>query len=166
MPQYRYEAKKAPGDPATGTLEAESERAATTRLRDMGYVPISIKESGGRSKSNTLRHAFTRIRLKDRNVFFRQLATLFDAGLPLTQALTTLAEQTENVRMIAVIEQLRDDVQKGSTFAEAMERYPKHFPAMYCSLVRAGESGGMLDEVFWRIVAYGEQDEELRAKAG
>ena len=165
MPQYRYEAKKAPGDPATGTLEAESERAAAIRLRDMGYVPISIKESGGRSKGNTLRHAFTRIRLKDRNLFFRQLATLFDAGLPLTRALTTLAEQTANIRMIAVIEQLRDDVQKGSTFAEALERYPKHFPAMYCSLVRAGESGGMLDEVFWRIVAYGEQDEELRAKA-
>ncbi|MCP4645285.1 MAG: type II secretion system F family protein [bacterium] len=165
MPQYRYEVKKGPGEMSTGVLEAESERAAAAHLREMGYFPISIQEDTGGASREAVRHAFVRIRLKDRNIFFRQLANLFESGMPLTRALSTLAEQTVNPKLITVIEQLREDVQRGTTFAEALEQHPKLFPAMYCSLVRAGESGGMLDEVLWRIVSYGEQDEELRGKA-
>lgn len=67
--------------------------------------------------------------------------------------------------MAAIIEDLRDSIQNGSNFAEALERHPKVFPAMHTNLVRAGEAGGMLDEVLWRIVTFGEQDEELRQNA-
>ncbi len=112
-----------------------------------------------------LLRALTRVRLKERNIFFRQLATLIESGMPLTRALSTIAQQTENSKLITVVEQLRDDVQKGSTFAEAMERHPKVFTSMHCNLVRAGETGGMIEEVLWRIVQFGEQDEELRSKA-
>ncbi len=165
MPQFQYEVKRAPGEASTGVLEAESRRAALARLREMGYFPISIEEYTGEEKKDSLRSALVRIRRKDRNIFFRQLATLLDSGMPLTRALATLVQQTENPKLTAVINQLRDDVQKGSTFAEALERHPKHFNAMQCSLVHAGESGGMLEDVLWRIVAFGEQDEELRGKA-
>lgn len=165
MPQYRYLVKKGPGDPISGVMDAESQRQALARLRDMGYMPISIEEDTGEEKRDTLRHALIRIRLKDRNVFFRQLANLYESGMPLTRCLGTLMKQTENPKLVEVITQLRDDVQKGSTLAEAMEHHPKVFPPMHCSLVRAGESGGMLDEVFWRVVNFGEQEEELRGKA-
>ncbi len=165
MPQYQYEVKRGPNDVASGVLEADNERAALARLRDMGYFPLSIEEYHGESKRDSLRHALTRVRLKDRNLFFRQLANLFESGMPLTRAFSTLVEQTENPKMVRIIEQLRDDIQKGSTFAEAMERHPEVFPPMLTSLIRAGESGGMLDEVIWRIVTFGEQEEELRGKA-
>ncbi len=165
MPQYRYQVKKGPGQPVSGMLEAENQRAAVARLRDMGYVPIHIEEYAEENKKESLRHAFVRVRLKDRNVFFRQLANLFESGMVLTRALSTIIQQTQNAKLVKVVEQLREDVQKGSTFAEAMEHHPKVFPPMFCSLVRAGEAGGMLDEVFWRMVAFGEQEEELRGKA-
>lgn len=165
MPQYQYEVKKAPGETATGVLEAESQRAAVSRLRDMGYFPIKVEEYVGEAEKDVLKNAIVRVRLQERNLFFRQLANLSESGMVLTRALRTLAEQAENPKLKKIIEQLRDDVQKGSSLAEAMENHPKTFPSLYCSLVHAGETGGMLEEVLWRIVAFGEQEEELRGKA-
>lgn len=162
MPQFKYEAKRGPSSVDSGVIQAESRRAAVARLREMGFLPISVEEDTGKDKPGMSVRALLPVSLKERNVFFRQLATLFDSGMPLTRCLTTLAEQSGNPKLTRVIEQLREDVEKGSTFAEALERHPDLFPAMYCSLVRAGESGGMLEEVLWRIVAYGERDEELR----
>jgi len=165
MPQFRYEVKKAPGERLTGEIEAESQRAAVARLRDMGYFPIKVEESTGDDKKDTLKQALIRIKLKERNLFFRQLANLIDSGMPITRALTTLIAQTENPKLASTITRLRDAIQKGSNLAEAMERQPEVFPAMFCNLVRAGETGGMLDEVLWRIVDFGEQEEELRGTA-
>jgi type II secretion system protein F len=164
MPQFRYEVKKGPGKPLTGVLEAESRRAAVTHLRDMGYFPLLVEESTGEEASSQVTKAFRRVRLKDRNVFFRQLANLIESGMPIMRALLTLEEQTENAKMVEVVTRLREDVQKGSTFAEAMERHPKIFNVMQCNLVKAGEAGGMLEEVLWRLVTFGEQEEELRGK--
>lgn len=165
MPQFRYEVKKAPGQASTGVLEAESQRAAVARLRDMGYFPIKVEEYQGEEKKDVLKEALRRVTLKERNVFFRQLANLIESGMPIIRSLSTLRQQAENPKLVATIAQLRDDVQKGSSFAEAMERQSKIFPAMYCNLVKAGETGGMLEEVLWRIVDFGEQEEELRGKA-
>ncbi len=165
MPQFRYEVKKTPGKLTTGELEAESQRAAVAHLRDMGYFPIKVEEYTGEEAPDVLKQALIRIKLKERNLFFRQLANLIESGMPIIRALFTLEQQTGNPKLAATIARLRDDVQKGSAFAEAMERQPKVFPVMYCNLVRAGESGGMLEEVLWRIVDFGEQEEELRGKA-
>ncbi|MCC6142410.1 MAG: type II secretion system F family protein [Candidatus Hydrogenedentes bacterium] len=166
MPQFRYEVKKGPGDLSSGVLEAESQRAAVARLRDMGYFPIKVEEyTGGDEKKASLRQALIRVKLQDRNIFFRQLANLIESGMPITRAVRTMAAQTENPKMKEIIEDLRDQVQKGASFAEAMEQHPTTFSAIQCSLVRAGETGGMLEEVLWRLVAFGEQEEELRGKA-
>lgn len=165
MPQFQYEVKKGPGDVLKGQLEAESQRAAVARLRDMGYFPLRVEEFAGKKERKSARESLFRIRLKDRNIFFRQLANLSESGMVLTRALRTLVEQTENPRLAKIIDQIRDDVQKGASLADAMDKHPKLFPPMFCSLVRAGETGGMLEEVFWRIVAFGEQEEELRGKA-
>ncbi len=164
MPRFEYEVKKGPGDAQKGVIEAENQRAAVGRLRDMGYFPIRVDECADGEGRDSLRDALTRIRIKDRNVFLRQLANLSESGMMITRALRTLVDQTENPKLAKVVDQLREDVQKGSGLAEAMERHPTVFPAMYCSLVRAGETGGMLEEVLWRICSFGEQEEELRGK--
>lgn len=165
MPRFQYKVKRGPEEVSTGEIEAESQMAAVTRLRDMGYYPISVDECEDEEKKDILKHALMRVKLKERNVFFRQLANLTESGMPIIRALNTLEDQTTNPKLRATITQLRDDVQKGSDLADAMERQPKIFSSMFCNLVRAGESGGMLDEVLWRIVDFGEQEEELRGKA-
>lgn len=167
MPQFQYEVKRGPGQSSSGVLEAENQRAAVARLREMGYFPIRVEEYAGgeESKGDALRQALVRIKLKDRNIFFRQLANLIESGMPITRALRTLVEQTENKKMARLIDQLRDSVQKGSSFGDAMEEQNKVFSPIQVSLVRAGEAGGMLEEVLWRLVTFGEQEEELRGKA-
>lgn len=181
MPQFVYTAKKGPGDPVTGTIEAENQRAAVARLRDLGYFPVRIEEAKTSDVAkpakkegvttpqiaapSTRLFARNKVRLKDRNVFFRQLANLSESGMPLTRALRTIAEQTDNKALAALVDDLRESVQKGASFAEALERHPQVFSAMITNLVRAGETGGMLEEVLWRIVTFGEQEEELRGKA-
>lgn len=165
MPQFRYEVKKGPGAASSGVMEAESERAALARLREMGYFPLKIELFEGETAGDALKFQLTRIKLKDRNIFFRQMANLYESGMPMTRALSTLVSQGGNPKLIRVIEQIREDIQQGTTLAEALERHPSVFSPMTCNLVRAGETGGMLDEVFWRIVTFGEQEEELRGKA-
>jgi len=165
MPQFKYQVKKGPGEVNSGVLEAENQRAAVARLRDMGYFPISIEEYAGEQKKESITLALTRIRLKDRNLFFRQLANLIESGMPITRALGTLYEQADNPKLKQIVGELKEHIQKGSSFAEAMERHPKLFPPMLCNMVKAGETGGMLEEVLWRIVKFGEQEEELRGKA-
>lgn len=164
MPRFRYEAKRGPEEKSSGVLDAENQRAAVTRLIDMGFFPVRVEEDDAPVAARTA-FLHSRIRLKDRNVFFRQLATLFASGMPLTRALSTLEQQTEHAQMRAVVTQLREHIQRGSTFAEALQQHPKLFTPVQCNLVLAGESGGMLDDVLWRIVEFGEQEEELRGKA-
>jgi len=178
MPRYKYEAKKGPADKVDGFLEAPDQKSAVARLREMGYFPIRVEESKGgpaapgapaspaiQIDTAAISKFFARIRLNERNVFFRQLANLVDSGMLLTRALRTLNAQTQNPMLAEVIDSLRDEVQKGAALADAMEKHPRVFPVLYTNLVRAGEAGGMLDEVLWRIVTFGEQEEELRGKA-
>ncbi|MCX8064297.1 MAG: type II secretion system F family protein [Candidatus Hydrogenedentes bacterium] len=170
MAVFEYEVKKSSGELLKGKIEAESRKAAVSRLRELGYFPIKVEEispilegiSDGAGKRKTF--FWNRVRLKDRNIFLRQLANLFESGMVLSRALRTIMEQTPNPAMIKIVERVYEDVQKGSPLADALEKHPKVFPAMYCSMVRAGETGGMLDEVLWRIVSFSEQEEELRGK--
>lgn len=167
MPQFRYEVKKGPDERLSGTLEAESQRAAVARLRDMGYFPLEVEqvEEKPGTRRALVKQVLQRIRLKDRNTFFRQLANLTESGMMLTRALRTIERQSENPQLAAVVARIREDVQKGGTLADAMAEHGKLFPPLYLSLVRAGETGGMLDDVLWRIVTFGEQEEALRGKA-
>lgn len=167
MPQFRYEVKKGPDEKLSGVLEADTQRAAVARLRDMGYFPLEVepvveKEGARRAIARRVLH---RVRLKDRNIFFRQLANLTESGMMLTRALRTIESQSENPQLAAVVGAIRGDVQQGGTLADAMAEHGRLFPPLYINLVRAGETGGMLDDVLWRIVDFGEQEEELRGKA-
>lgn len=164
MPKFQYKVKREAEDITTGVMEAETQRAVVSRLREMGFFPISVEEFADSSERG-LKAKLSSIRLKDRNYFFRQMANLLEAGMPILRALTTLREQADNPKFRAMLEALHGSVQQGSSFADALEAHPKIFPAMYVNLVRAGEEGGMLEEVLWRVVDFGEKDEELRGKA-
>ena len=163
MPQYSYIAKKGPTDTVSGTLEAENERAAVHRLRDMGYFPIEVKESQAKTRSG-LAGKFGRIRKSDVMVFFQQLSRLMRAGLPIMRSLSTLKQQTDNPKLRDVVDELYRGVQQGRTFAECLADHPKIFPAMYSSMVGAGETGGMLEEVLDRLALFCQKEQQLRGK--
>ncbi len=170
MPTFEYEVKKGPTEVIKGKIEAESRKSAVSRLRELGYFPLKVEEvytgtsDKKREKRKLLLSGWDRVKLKDRNIFLRQLANLFESGMVLTRALRTIMDQTPNQAMVRIVRQIYEDVQKGSNLADAFEKHPAIFSPMYCSMVRAGETGGMLDEVLWRIVAFSEQEEELRGK--
>lgn len=165
MPQFSYKVKRGADEVKIGVMEAESQRAAVATLRDMGFSPISVEQSEAGKDARSPARTTRRVRLKDRNIFFRQLATLLQAGMPLLRALSTVREQTGHPGLASVIAELHESVRTGSSLAEALKARPDVFPAMYANMVHAGETGGMMEEVLWRLVTYGEKDEELRGKA-
>ncbi|HXK21034.1 MAG TPA: type II secretion system F family protein, partial [Myxococcota bacterium] len=104
------------------------------------------------------------IKIRELVIFTRQFATMIDAGLPLVQCLDILAEQNPNKRFKEIIRQVRQDVEQGSTFAEALRKHPKPFDALYVNLVQAGEIGGILDTILNRLAVYLEKADALARK--
>ena len=164
MPTFSYTAKDSDAQVVQGTIEADNQRSAISQLNAQGLFPIEVSEASAVSPVAQSSKGSGRIRLKNRNLFFRQLANLIQAGMPILRALNTLKEQSDVPRMEAIIGDLHSSVQEGCSFTEALERHPKAFPPIYTNLVKAGETGGMLEEVLWRIVSFGEKEEDLRGK--
>jgi type IV pilus assembly protein PilC len=162
---YAYKVRDREGKMLGGTLEAESEDAVVTRLRQLGYAPISIEAEKGAGLKTELRLPGSgRVKLKDLAVFSRQFATMINSGLSLLRALTILGEQTSNRRLGGVITQVRAEVEKGTSLSAALARHPKVFNRLYVSMVRAGEIGGFLDQVLVKVAETFEKEVELRGK--
>ena len=132
----------------------------------MGYMPIDIQQQNAPTMSRELKMPFfsTRVKLKDVAVMSRQFATMINSGLALLRALNILAEQTESKPLAAIINQVRIDVEKGSSLSAALSRHPKAFSRLYVAMVRAGEVGGVLDSVLLRLAETIEKQVELRRK--
>lgn len=144
------------------TVQAESERAATKLLMEQGIVPTSIKEV---NESNSLLGRFVdRVSTRDRVIFTRQLSTLVNAGLPLAQALHTVSEQTNNKKLLRVVQDIITRVEGGSALADAFSKHPDVFNEVYISLISAGEASGTLDKSLERIANQQEKDAELLSK--
>ncbi len=166
MPEtFQYKVKDKSGKLVEGSLEAENAQLVVSKLRSMGYVPIEIQQQGGTSLQRDLKLPFAdRIKLKDVAVFSRQFATMINSGLSLLRSLSILAEQTESKPLAEVANQVRMDVEKGSSLSQAMVKHPKAFNRLYVSMVRAGEVGGALDSVLMRLADTIEKQVELRRK--
>src|SRR3954447_13268030 len=167
MPEtFQYKVKDKNGKLVEGSLEAENAQLVVSKLRSMGYVPIEIQQSGGGGFSRDLKiPGFSdRVKLKEVAVFSRQFATMINSGLSLLRSLNILAEQTESKALAAVVNQVRMDVEKGSSLSQAMTKHPKAFGRLYVSMVRAGEVGGALDSVLLRLADTIEKQVELRRK--
>jgi type IV pilus assembly protein PilC len=167
MPEtFQYKVKDKTGKVVEGSLEAENAQLVVGKLREMGYVPIEIQQAGGGGLKRELKiPGFTdRVKLKDVAVFSRQFATMINSGLSLLRSLYILAEQTENKALGEIINQVRLDVEKGSSLSAALAKHPKAFNRLYISMVRAGEIGGVLDSVLLRLADTIEKQVELRRK--
>ncbi len=163
MKKFNYEARdKASGKTIKSMVQADSETEAAKALISQGYMPLSLKEEveGG----NPLSRLNNRITSKDRIIFSRQLATLIGAGLPLTQSLRTVLDQTNNKRMQEVIQEIVADVEGGKTLSSAFAKHPEVFNNIYIALITAGEASGTLDDALKRIAAQQEKDAAMMSK--
>ena len=164
MPQFTYKAKKSDGSAAVGTLQAETERAAVDMLGRQGLFPLEIAEFGAKAATRDHAKRRRRISVDDVGLFTQQLADLQKAGVPLNRSLSTLATQTSNQAFAEIIEQVRLDVSAGKTLHEALARHPKLFNALFVSMVKAGETGGFLEDVLYRLSGFIEKDQELKSR--
>jgi type IV pilus assembly protein PilC len=163
---YEYKVRDRQGKLLEGSLEAESSQLVVSRLRQMGYVPIAVdrKDDSGINKELKLPGFRGKPKIKDIAVFSRQFATMIDSGLSLLRALYILAEQTENKAFCLIIDEVRQDVERGSSLSQALARHPKVFHRLYVAMVKAGETGGVLDSVLLQLASTIEKQVELRRK--
>jgi type IV pilus assembly protein PilC len=161
MAIYLWTAKARSGDKKSGELEAASPDAVVLHLKNMGMAPGKIKEKP-KDISEIFPFLAPKITIKDLVVFTRQFAVMVDAGLPLVQCLSILADQQENITFKGILRNVKSDVESGSTFAEALAKHPKAFDDLYVNLVAAGEVGGILDTILNRLAIQLEKAEKLR----
>ena len=162
MPQtYDYKVRDRTGSMVTGQLLGDSETLVLQRLREMGMTPIEVKKAGtGMKMEINLRPG--RVKLKTIAVFCRQFATMVNSGLPILRALSILADQTDNQELEKVLVQSRTDVEQGSSLSAALGKHPKAFNNLFISMIKAGETGGVLDDVLLSLADQIEKEVELR----
>jgi type IV pilus assembly protein PilC len=166
MLTYAYKGRDGGGKVVKGKVEAPSEAAVVTRLRTMGLTPVEINQSAtgtGLQMELSFAGFEKKITLKDLAVMSRQMATMVAAGLSLLKALTILAEQTENKKLARALTVVRTQVESGSSLSEALARQGREFPPLMIHLVRAGETGGFLDQSLESIADTFEKDVKLRS---
>jgi type IV pilus assembly protein PilC len=165
MATFKYTVRDKAGQTVDGTLEGEGKEAVSNRLRQMGYVVVSLEETGGGiiGQMNKIKFG-TGVKPKDITIFARQFSTMINAGLSLTKCLSILGQQTESEGLRTVIAQVGKDVEAGQSLSESMGRHPKIFPSIMVNMVRAGETGGVLDEVLGRVADHFERDQQLKGK--
>jgi type IV pilus assembly protein PilC len=163
MPKFNWEARGKSGSVQKGVMEAANQSMVEAQLKKYGFTGISIKEEGkGLSKGISIPgFGAKKVATKDLVVFTRQFATMIDSGLPLVQCLEILAGQQENPTFKDVLYKVKEAVESGSTFADALSKHPKVFDQLYVNLVAAGEVGGILDTILNRLAAYIEKAMKL-----
>jgi len=161
MPVFAWEGRNRQGQTKKGSIEAPNEAAVMMQLRGQMINPTSVKAKTGAGFEIKLFKP--RVKTRELVVFTRQFATMIDAGLPLVQCLEIQAEQQENKTFREVLSTVKNDVEQGQTFADALGRH-ETFDELYVNLVRAGEVGGVLDTILNRLAVYLEKADSLRRK--
>ncbi|RJQ46255.1 MAG: type II secretion system F family protein [Nitrospiraceae bacterium] len=157
---FKWTGKSPQGGMLKGELTAGSKEEVQTYLRRQRIMPTNIAP-----KAKPLFTSFrAKVKEKDLVVFTRQFATMIGAGLPLVQALEILSKQTENPGFAKTISDIKSDVEGGSTFADALKKFPRVFSDLYTNMVAAGEAGGILDTILVRLATYIEKAQKLKRK--
>ncbi len=167
MAVYKWAGVSPKGETLKGEMEATSREAVIIRLRTQRIQPIpaQIKEKGKGLEYEIRIPSFgAAVKGRDIVVFTRQFATMINAGLPIMQCLQILGSQSENKTFRKVINDMKDDVESGSTLADATRKHPTVFTELYTSLVQAGEIGGILDTILVRLATYLEKAAQLKSK--
>lgn len=166
MPTFNFTARAQNGQVQKGTITAHNKGAAITVLRTRQLQPILVKEvkQGGGMNMNIALPGSGSVKTKDLVVFTRQFSTMVNAGVPILRSLSILRDQTESAVFKKVLEDVTGDVQGGTNLSDAMAKHPKAFSPIYINMVRAGEAGGILDQVLNRLAFQQEKDAALKGK--
>ncbi|HEX7259752.1 MAG TPA: type II secretion system F family protein [Candidatus Saccharimonadia bacterium] len=168
MATYNFTARDHSGTIQKGSLVANDQAAAAASLLERDLVPILIKVQEAKTKGKGLQLGGLklggRVKLEDKVIFSRQFATMINAGVPLTQALSMLGGQTTNKHFRDVINDAAKQVEGGSTLSNALAGHPDVFSQVYVNMVKAGEAGGLLDQVLERLAVQQEKDAAVVAK--
>ncbi|HBG05677.1 MAG: pilus assembly protein PilC [Geobacteraceae bacterium GWC2_58_44] len=164
MAKFGWEARSKAGSTQKGVMEAASVSQVEAQLKRYGFTGITVKEQG---KGLSLELKIPgmgpqKVQTKELVVFTRQFATMIDSGLPLVQCLDILSGQQENKTFKDILIKVKESVESGSTFADALAKHPRAFDQLYVNLVAAGEVGGILDTILNRLAAYIEKAMKLK----
>jgi type IV pilus assembly protein PilC len=160
MATYVFKATDLAGVPARGEVDANSKQDVAEQLKERGLVVVDIA-SKYRSKELNI-ELFARVKASDLAVSTRQLSTMVSSGMSILRALYVLEAQTESKKLKTAIAAVRRDVEAGLQLSDSLARHPKIFSPLYISMVRAGETGGLLDECLLRVADQLEKDASLR----
>ena len=165
MAAFEFKALDPRGRQKQGILEADSARAVRQQLRDRGWAPLSVEQTVEKQKrSLSLFQGGTSLSASDLALITRQLATLIQSGIPVEQALSAVASQSEKPKVKSMMLAVRAKVLEGHTLADSLKEYPSAFPKLYRSTVAAGEHAGHMDLVLNRLADYTESRQEARQK--
>ncbi|MFA5478881.1 MAG: type II secretion system F family protein [Candidatus Muiribacteriota bacterium] len=160
MPKFIYKVKTRDGKTLSGEIDSDSKELAIAKLKEKGYYIVGpLKE-----KNKELTLFKKKVHSSEVSIFARQFATMIGSGVVLIRCLSIMEDQVENPVFREIIAQVRADVEAGSTFSSALARHPDVFTPLFCDLVRAGEAGGILDQILERLANYLESSEALKAK--
>lgn len=160
--QFAYKALTADGKTVTGTLEANTKADLLATLHRQNLRPLTISLSkASRTKNQKSRK---KVKLQDLVIFTRQLSTMISAGVPLARSLSALQGDSENPYMREVLGNVTKEVEGGMALGDAFGKFPNVFNEVYVNMVRAGEEGGILDEILSRLALQVEQDASIRKK--
>jgi type IV pilus assembly protein PilC len=169
MPVFQYEAMDASGKEVRAEVDAASQEEAISRIRGQGQFPTHIRLKGRAPRAAApskkgKAFAIGRVGMKQLTQFTRQLSTLQDAGLPILRSLRILEGQTKPGVLKNALQDIIEDVEAGSTLSEAMEKHPKAFDRLYVYTVRAGEAGGVLDQILQKLADFMEKSVALKRR--
>jgi type IV pilus assembly protein PilC len=163
MPIFVWSGTNAKGRKRKGSMEAQDTRQVEAFLKRLRISDYTIKDAPKDLLSGIAFFA-PKITVKDIMLFTRQFSTMIDAGLPLVQCLKIMSDQTDNATLKTMLRDINNSVQSGATLSDALRKYPKHFDSLYCNLVAAGETAGILDTILKRLAEYIEKAEKLKRK--
>lgn len=162
MEMYKYVGRSREGKLKKGTIEAESRRDAMHQLREQGISPRELTETKASIFNRDLSIRNNKVKAEDFVVYCRQFATLIRAGVTIVDSTNILAEQTESKALKKALHDVEKDIRGGTAFSDAVEKYPKIFPALFSNMVRAGEMTGNLDETLDRMATHFEKQHSLK----
>ncbi len=166
MAEFSYTAKTKAGTMQQGKLVAADRGAALASLAQQNLTPVLVKENtAGKGLNLKLTGRKRKVKLDDKVIFSRQLATMVNAGVPIVRALTILADEaSQSKRLQLALKDIAKRVEAGGALGDAMSQHPDVFSGVYVNMVRAGETGGILDEVLERLATQQEKDAEVVGK--
>jgi type IV pilus assembly protein PilC len=162
MPQYTYLSLNASGRQISGSLSAASRESALASLHQQNIRPLKIEES--KAAKFKLSFGKNKVKARDLVIFTRQLSTMISAGVPIASSLATLQTQAENKVFKKQLQTIVKDVESGISLADALGKFPTTFSAVYVNMVRAGEAGGILDDILKKLAQQQEKDAAIRAQ--